>query len=160
VIEAWLPIHRKRTIDAERRGVRSGLPVIRHAKDRLCSELRILLGDPLLDELLKRLRLLQELANLGVRGHIRHVIIEHVPLPPTGLKIARELRHSTLHRELDGFKRGDVMPLPHDKDIDEKIGSLMAMKSALSKLVTECSGKSPLTECPILESLDTTEVTQ
>jgi hypothetical protein len=86
----------------------------RHAKHRLCSELRILLGDPLLDELLKCLRLLQELANLGVGGHIRHVIIEHVPLPPTGLKIAREQRHSMPHRELDGFKGGDVMPLPHD----------------------------------------------
>jgi MerR family transcriptional regulator, copper efflux regulator len=43
------------------------------------------------------------------------------------------------------------------KDIDEKIHSLMAMKSALSKLVAECSGEGPLTECPILESLDTTE---
>ena len=41
------------------------------------------------------------------------------------------------------------------KDIDEKIRSLMAMKSALSTLVSECSGQGPLTECPILESLDT-----
>jgi MerR family mercuric resistance operon transcriptional regulator len=46
------------------------------------------------------------------------------------------------------------------KAIEEKIGSLMAMKSAISKLVTECSGEGPLTECPILESLDTIEVTQ
>jgi MerR family copper efflux transcriptional regulator len=46
------------------------------------------------------------------------------------------------------------------KDIDEKVGALMAMKSALSKLVTECSGEGPLTDCPILESLDTTEVTR
>ncbi|MDQ3831566.1 MAG: MerR family DNA-binding protein [Candidatus Tectomicrobia bacterium] len=44
-------------------------------------------------------------------------------------------------------------------DIDEKIRSLTAMKSALSMLVAECSGEGPLTECPILESLDTTEVT-
>jgi MerR family mercuric resistance operon transcriptional regulator len=44
------------------------------------------------------------------------------------------------------------------KAIDEKIGSLMAMKNALSTLVAECSGKGPLTRCPILESLDTTEV--
>ena len=44
------------------------------------------------------------------------------------------------------------------KDIDEKIDSLMAMKRALSKLVAECSGQGPLTECPILESLDTKEV--
>jgi len=46
------------------------------------------------------------------------------------------------------------------KDIDEKVGALMAMKSALSTLVTECSGQGPLTDCPILESLDTTEVTR
>jgi MerR family transcriptional regulator, copper efflux regulator len=43
------------------------------------------------------------------------------------------------------------------KDIDEKIDSLMAMKSALSTLVAECSGQGPLTECPILESLDAKE---
>jgi MerR family copper efflux transcriptional regulator len=43
------------------------------------------------------------------------------------------------------------------KDIDEKIHSLMAMKGALSTLVAECSGDGPLTECPILESLDTME---
>jgi MerR family transcriptional regulator, copper efflux regulator len=43
------------------------------------------------------------------------------------------------------------------KEINEKIDSLMAMKNALSKLVAECSGEGPLTECPILESLDTTE---
>src|SRR5687768_7323037 len=46
------------------------------------------------------------------------------------------------------------------KDIEEKVSALMAMKSALSKLVTECSREGPLTECPILESLDTMEVTQ
>jgi MerR family mercuric resistance operon transcriptional regulator len=45
------------------------------------------------------------------------------------------------------------------KGIDEKIGALMAMKDALAKLVTECSGEGPLTDCPILESLDTKEVT-
>jgi MerR family copper efflux transcriptional regulator len=45
------------------------------------------------------------------------------------------------------------------KDINDKIASLTAMKHALSKLVRECSGEGPLTECPILESLDTKEVT-
>jgi hypothetical protein len=33
----------------------------------------------------------------------------------------------------------------------------MAMKNALSTLVAECSGQGPLTECPILESLDAKE---
>ena len=38
------------------------------------------------------------------------------------------------------------------KEIEEKIRSLQAMKQALAKLVTECSGSGPVTECPILES--------
>ena len=45
------------------------------------------------------------------------------------------------------------------RDIDEKMDSLTAMKRALSMLVAECSGAGPLTECPILESLDTKEIT-
>jgi MerR family transcriptional regulator, copper efflux regulator len=44
------------------------------------------------------------------------------------------------------------------KDINDKIASLTAMKHALSTLVRECSGEGPLTECPILESLETKEV--
>lgn len=44
------------------------------------------------------------------------------------------------------------------KDIDDKIGTLTAMKHALSTLVTECSGAGPLSGCPILESLETEEV--
>jgi MerR family transcriptional regulator, copper efflux regulator len=44
------------------------------------------------------------------------------------------------------------------KDIDGKIGSLTAMKHALAKLVAECAGEGPLTDCPILESLETKEV--
>lgn len=44
------------------------------------------------------------------------------------------------------------------KDIDAKIGALTAMKYALSTLVAACSGEGPLTDCPILESLETQEV--
>jgi hypothetical protein len=73
-----------------------------------------MLRDPLLDELPKRLSLLQELANLGVCGHVRHVIIEHVMLSAAGLEIAHERRDSLPHRQLHGFKGGDVMALPHD----------------------------------------------
>jgi len=40
------------------------------------------------------------------------------------------------------------------RDIDDKIRTLEAMREALSKLVRACSGKGPVTECPILESLD------
>jgi MerR family transcriptional regulator, copper efflux regulator len=44
------------------------------------------------------------------------------------------------------------------RDIEDKIGTLTAMKHALSTLVTECSGEGPLSDCPILESLETEEV--
>jgi MerR family transcriptional regulator, copper efflux regulator len=39
-------------------------------------------------------------------------------------------------------------------DIEAKIASLQAMKHALAKLVTECSGRGPITDCPILEAFD------
>jgi MerR family copper efflux transcriptional regulator len=45
------------------------------------------------------------------------------------------------------------------EQIDAKIGALTAMKCALSTLVVECSGEGPLSDCPILESLETQEVT-
>ncbi len=40
------------------------------------------------------------------------------------------------------------------RDIDEKIGTLQGMRKALTRLIGECSGKGPITECPILEALD------
>jgi len=40
------------------------------------------------------------------------------------------------------------------RDIDAKVRALGAMRKALAKLVRACSGKGPVTECPILESLE------
>jgi MerR family mercuric resistance operon transcriptional regulator len=40
------------------------------------------------------------------------------------------------------------------RDIDQKVGTLQAMRRALTKLIGECSGSRPVTECPILEALD------
>ena len=42
-------------------------------------------------------------------------------------------------------------------DIDERIRSLAAMRNALQKLVAQCAGRGPVTECPILESLSADE---
>jgi MerR family copper efflux transcriptional regulator len=44
------------------------------------------------------------------------------------------------------------------KDIEAKIYALTAMKSALATLVMECSGEGPLSDCPIVASLETQEV--
>ncbi len=40
------------------------------------------------------------------------------------------------------------------EDIDEKMETLKAMRKALSKLLKECSGQAPITDCPLLESLE------
>ena len=40
------------------------------------------------------------------------------------------------------------------EDIEGKIRSLAHMRKTLEKLIAECSGDGPVTQCPILESLD------
>jgi hypothetical protein len=40
------------------------------------------------------------------------------------------------------------------RDIEEKIRALQAMRRALRRLVSQCDGKLPASECPILESLN------
>jgi Hg(II)-responsive transcriptional regulator len=40
------------------------------------------------------------------------------------------------------------------EDIDGKIRSLARVRKTLEKLIAECSGDGPVTQCPILESLD------
>jgi MerR family mercuric resistance operon transcriptional regulator len=40
------------------------------------------------------------------------------------------------------------------RDIEEKLRVLQAMRKALTKLMDECSGVGPVSECPILEALD------
>jgi MerR family copper efflux transcriptional regulator len=39
-------------------------------------------------------------------------------------------------------------------DVNEKIRTLEAIHTALAKLVAQCSGQGPITDCPILETLD------
>ncbi len=39
-------------------------------------------------------------------------------------------------------------------DIDEKMRTLRRMKKALAGLVAQCSGRGPVTDCPILEAID------
>jgi MerR family mercuric resistance operon transcriptional regulator len=43
-------------------------------------------------------------------------------------------------------------------DIDGKIRTLKAMRTALSRLTDRCSGCGPVSDCPILESIDSEEV--
>jgi len=55
-----------------------------------------------------------------------------------------------------GTKQADVRIRAEAKitDIDQKIRTLQAMKKSLRLLTERCEGCGPLTECPILESLD------
>lgn len=42
-------------------------------------------------------------------------------------------------------------------EIDQKIRTLQAMRKALVRLAAACSGRGPISECPILESLEAGE---
>jgi len=43
-------------------------------------------------------------------------------------------------------------------DVEEKIQALRRIKKALVKLTTACSGRGPISECPILEAIEPQEV--
>lgn len=40
------------------------------------------------------------------------------------------------------------------RGIDTKVRTLQAMRKALTRLISECAGSRPVSECPILEALD------
>jgi len=69
------------------------------------------------------------------------------------LKEIRELLSLRVSRTTTS---GDIRARAEAKiaDIDAKIRSLGSMKKALRKLTSVCEGCVPVTECPILESLD------
>ncbi len=56
-------------------------------------------------------------------------------------------------------KCADVLRRAKEKvrDIDEKIATLRRMRTALSTLMDQCQGDLPVSNCPILESLDDSE---
>ncbi len=68
----------------------------------------------------------------------------------------KEIKDLLSLRATVGARCAQVQKRATDKiqDIEQKIKTLRAMKKALSKLVAECSGQGPVTNCPILESLD------
>ncbi|GBD24730.1 Mercuric resistance operon regulatory protein [bacterium HR30] len=43
------------------------------------------------------------------------------------------------------------------KHIDDKVRTLQAMRRALTKLIGECSGSGPVSQCPILEAMGSEE---
>lgn len=67
-----------------------------------------------------------------------------------------EIRELLTLRLKPGTKRDQIRARAEAKisDIEHKIETLAAMKRALAQLTTQCSGCGPITDCPILESLD------
>jgi MerR family mercuric resistance operon transcriptional regulator len=116
-----------------------------------------------------------------LRYYERRGLVERPPRSPSNYRLypeeaVRRVRFIKRAQEL-GFSLNDIKELlslraapeagcrevrahaeAKIKDINDKIGALTAMKHALSTLVTECSGAGPLSDCPILESLETKEV--
>jgi len=67
-----------------------------------------------------------------------------------------EIRELLALRVKPGAKREHIRARAEAKiaSIEQKIQSLDAMKKALQKMTERCHGCGPLSECPILESLD------
>jgi len=67
-----------------------------------------------------------------------------------------EIRELLALRMKPGTKREHIRSRAEGKiaDIEHKIQTLEAMKKTLRKLTERCDGCGPLSECPILESLD------
>lgn len=68
----------------------------------------------------------------------------------------KEIKELLSLRAAPRTRCGDVRERAQTKvqDIDAKVKTLRAMRKALLKLIRECSGKGPVSECPILGALD------
>ena len=73
-----------------------------------------------------------------------------------------EIKELLALRVTPGRSCSDVRQHAREKiaEIDRKITSLARMKRALEKLAAACSGKGPASACPILDALETQEVTE
>jgi Hg(II)-responsive transcriptional regulator len=67
----------------------------------------------------------------------------------------REVKELLGLREVPHATCGDVVVLARHKieEIDAKINDLRAMREALTELLKRCTGRAPIVQCPIIESL-------
>ncbi len=68
----------------------------------------------------------------------------------------KEIKELLSLRIQPGRTRADVRKRAEDKiaDIDQKIHTLKAMRKTLGRLTAACCGRGPISDCPILESLE------
>lgn len=71
-----------------------------------------------------------------------------------------EIRELLALKVMPGKSCADVKARAERKiaDVDRRIASLKRMRGALAKLASACSGKGPVSQCPILEALEHKEL--
>ena len=71
----------------------------------------------------------------------------------------REIKELLFLRIQPGRSCADVRERAEQKiaEIDQKTRTLQAMRKALMRLAAACSGRGPISECPILDSLEAGE---
>jgi len=71
----------------------------------------------------------------------------------------KEIKELLSLRAAPRTRCGDVRNRAEAKlrEIDDKVRTLQAMRKVLSTLMSECVRRSPISECPILDALDTKE---
>lgn len=72
----------------------------------------------------------------------------------------KDIRNLLSLRMRPGTNRADIRARAQRKmaDVDDKIRALEGIKKALQTLTDRCDGCGPVSACPILESLEATEV--
>jgi MerR family mercuric resistance operon transcriptional regulator len=68
----------------------------------------------------------------------------------------KEIKELLSLRAAPRTRCADVRKRAHAKvqDIDDRVRALQGMRRALTRLIDECSGSGPVTECPILDALE------
>ena len=71
-----------------------------------------------------------------------------------------EIKELLALRVTPGTSCGDVRAHAEHKiaDVDRRLASLKRVRGALVKLASACSGKGPVSQCPILEALEKKEL--
>lgn len=91
------------------------------------------------EDTVRRIRFIKRAQELGFTLHEIKELLSLRAEPRAGCADVRERAHTKV------------------QDIDEKIRTLQAMRRALSTLMSECTGRGGISECPILDALEDDE---
>ncbi len=70
------------------------------------------MGNPFLDESAEFVGLPHEFSGLGFGRHVRRVVVDDIPLPPTGVEVGRVRESRGVQYKAGGFERSAMVAEP------------------------------------------------